>query len=183
MTTAAWYRDGHVWLAGDVFSAPAKITVDDAAALIVNIRSALQDAARSNRADGREALGSMYRASIAEASEQLLLMRIDDLVVDDQPCPVRLANCSQNRGALYIGLLVMMSAREIMRTKNLGRTTCRQLERGLAELGLHLAPPDFHKARPDAWGGFWQEINPELLDRLAAMRPEVADTLRESMRR
>jgi len=183
MTTAAWYRDGHVWLAGDVFSAPAKITVDDAAALIVNIRSALQDAARSDRAEGRNALASLYSASISDASEEVLMMRIEDLVVDGKRCPVRLENSCKNRGALSVGLLVMMSAREILTTKNLGRTTCRQIERGLAELGLHLAPPDFHKTRPRAWTGFWQEMNPELIDRLAEMRPEVADALREGMRR
>ncbi|MFH0901924.1 MAG: DNA-directed RNA polymerase subunit alpha C-terminal domain-containing protein, partial [Pseudomonadota bacterium] len=51
---------------------------------------------------------------------------------------VRSANCLQNANIKYIGELVQKSEAEMLKTKNFGRKSLKEIKEILAEMGLSL---------------------------------------------
>ena len=58
--------------------------------------------------------------------------------VDDLELSVRSANCLQNANIRYIGELVQKSEAEMLKTKNFGRKSLKEIKEILAEMGLSL---------------------------------------------
>ena len=58
--------------------------------------------------------------------------------VDELELSVRSANCLQNANIKYIGELVQKSESEILKTKNFGRKSLKEIKEILAEMGLSL---------------------------------------------
>lgn len=58
--------------------------------------------------------------------------------VDELELSVRSANCLQNANIRYIGDLVQRSESEMLKTKNFGRKSLKEIKDVLGELGLHL---------------------------------------------
>ena len=58
--------------------------------------------------------------------------------VDDLELSVRSANCLQNANIRYIGELVQKSESEMLKTKNFGRKSLKEIKELLAEMGLQL---------------------------------------------
>jgi len=58
--------------------------------------------------------------------------------VDELELSVRSANCLQNANIRYIGELVQRSEAEMLKTKNFGRKSLKEIKEILAEMGLHL---------------------------------------------
>ncbi|MGM0574964.1 MAG: DNA-directed RNA polymerase subunit alpha [Myxococcota bacterium] len=58
--------------------------------------------------------------------------------VDELELSVRSANCLQNAGIRYIGELVQKSEAEMLKTKNFGRKSLKEIKEILAEMGLSL---------------------------------------------
>ena len=62
-----------------------------------------------------------------------LLRRVDELELS-----VRSANCLAQAGIRYIGELVQRSEAEMLKTKNFGRKSLKEIKEILADMGLHL---------------------------------------------
>ena len=62
-----------------------------------------------------------------------LLRRVDELELS-----VRSANCLGQAGIRYIGELVQRSEAEMLKTKNFGRKSLKEIKEILADMGLHL---------------------------------------------
>ena len=58
--------------------------------------------------------------------------------VDELELSVRSANCLQNANIKYIGELVQKSESEMLKTKNFGRKSLKEIKEILAEMGLSL---------------------------------------------
>ena len=58
--------------------------------------------------------------------------------VDELELSVRSANCLQNANIKYIGELVQKTASEMLKTKNFGRKSLKEIKEILAEMGLSL---------------------------------------------
>ena len=58
--------------------------------------------------------------------------------VDELELSVRSANCLQNAGIKYIGELVQKTEAEMLKTKNFGRKSLREIKEILAQMGLAL---------------------------------------------
>ena len=58
--------------------------------------------------------------------------------VDELELSVRSANCLQNANIKYIGDLVQKSEAEMLKTKNFGRKSLKEIKEILAEMGLSL---------------------------------------------
>src|SRR5512138_1403703 len=58
--------------------------------------------------------------------------------VDDLELSVRSANCLQNANIRYIGELVQKTESEMLKTKNFGRKSLKEIKELLAEMGLQL---------------------------------------------
>jgi len=58
--------------------------------------------------------------------------------VDELELSVRSANCLQNANIKYIGELVQKSESEVLKTKNFGRKSLKEIKEILAEMGLSL---------------------------------------------
>ena len=58
--------------------------------------------------------------------------------VDELELSVRSANCLQNANIRYIGELVQKSEAEMLKTKNFGRKSLKEIKEILAEMGLSL---------------------------------------------
>ena len=58
--------------------------------------------------------------------------------VDELELSVRSANCLQNANIKYIGELVQKSESEMLKTKNFGRKSLKEIKELLAEMGLQL---------------------------------------------
>ncbi len=61
-----------------------------------------------------------------------------DRSVDELELSVRSANCLQNANIRYIGELVQRTEAEMLKTKNFGRKSLKEIKEILAELGLQL---------------------------------------------
>jgi DNA-directed RNA polymerase subunit alpha len=61
-----------------------------------------------------------------------------DLSVDQLELSVRTANCLQNANIKTIGQLVQRTEAELLKTKNFGRQSLKELKEILAEMGLQL---------------------------------------------
>jgi DNA-directed RNA polymerase subunit alpha len=76
--------------------------------------------------------------------------------VDELELSVRSANCLQAANIQYIGELVQRSEAEMLKTKNFGRKSLKEIKEVLAEMGLSLGmrleswPPKDIKAGKDA---------------------------------
>ena len=51
---------------------------------------------------------------------------------------VRSANCLKNENIIYIGDLIQISEKEMLRTPNLGRASLNEIKAALATIGLRL---------------------------------------------
>ena len=58
--------------------------------------------------------------------------------VDELELSVRSANCLQNANIKYIGELVQKTESEMLKTKNFGRKSLKEIKEILAEMGLSL---------------------------------------------
>ena len=58
--------------------------------------------------------------------------------VDELELSVRSANCLQNANIKYIGELVQKTEAEMLKTKNFGRKSLKEIKEILAEMGLSL---------------------------------------------
>lgn len=67
--------------------------------------------------------------------------------VDDLELSVRSANCLQNANIRYIGELVQKSEAEMLKTKNFGRKSLKEIKEILSEMGLSLG------MKIDGWPG------------------------------
>ena len=61
-----------------------------------------------------------------------------DKSVDELELSVRSANCLQNANIRYIGELVQKTEAEMLKTKNFGRKSLKEIKEILAEMGLRL---------------------------------------------
>ncbi len=81
---------------------------------------------------------------IAEPTEPLVNEAQEKLnenlwrTVDELELSVRSANCLQNANIKYIGELVLKSEQEMLKTKNFGRKSLKEIKEILAEMGLSL---------------------------------------------
>ena len=72
------------------------------------------------------------------SEEQEKLNENLDKSVDELELSVRSANCLQNAQIRYIGELVQRSEAEMLKTKNFGRKSLKEIKEILAEMGLQL---------------------------------------------
>ncbi len=73
------------------------------------------------------------------ASEEAAKMTPNpDKSVDEPELPVPSANCLQNANIRYIGELVQKTEAEMLKTKNFGRKSLKEIKEILAEMGLSL---------------------------------------------
>lgn len=72
------------------------------------------------------------------SEEQEKLNENLDKSVDELELSVRSANCLQNANIRYIGELVQRSEAEMLKTKNFGRKSLKEIKEILAEMGLAL---------------------------------------------
>ncbi len=84
------------------------------------------------RGDGRAGRGSARRGG-REAVNENLWRTVDELELS-----VRSANCLQNANIKYIGELVQKTESEMLKTKNFGRKSLKEIKELLAEMGLQL---------------------------------------------
>ena len=88
------------------------------------------------------------------SEEQEKLNENLDKSVDELELSVRSANCLQNANIRYIGELVQKTEAEMLKTKNFGRKSLKEIKEILAEMGLQLGmklegwipPPQRNKA-------------------------------------
>ena len=74
----------------------------------------------------------------AEPSEEDKLNEYLWRSVDELELSVRSANCLQNANIHYIGDLVQRTEAEMLKTKNFGRKSLKEIKELLAEMGLQL---------------------------------------------
>lgn len=76
----------------------------------------------------------------AEETEEIVLPLNENLyrTVDELELSVRSANCLQNADIRFIGELVQRSEAEMLKTKNFGRKSLKEIKEVLAEMGLSL---------------------------------------------
>jgi DNA-directed RNA polymerase subunit alpha len=67
--------------------------------------------------------------------------------VDDLELSVRSANCLQNANIRYIGELVQKTESEMLKTKNFGRKSLKEIKEILGSMGLSLG------MKLDGWPG------------------------------
>src|SRR5436190_22685281 len=72
------------------------------------------------------------------SEEQTKLNENLDKSVDELELSVRSANCLQNANIRYIGELVQRSEADMLKTKNFGRKSLKEIKEILAEMGLSL---------------------------------------------
>jgi DNA-directed RNA polymerase subunit alpha len=72
------------------------------------------------------------------SEEQEKLNENLDRSVDELELSVRSANCLQNANIRYIGELVQRSEAEMLKTKNFGRKSLKEIKEILQEMGLQL---------------------------------------------
>src|SRR5439155_13499931 len=72
------------------------------------------------------------------SEEQEKLNENLDKSVDELELSVRSANCLQNANIRYIGELVQRTEAEMLKTKNFGRKSLKEIKEILAEMGLQL---------------------------------------------
>jgi DNA-directed RNA polymerase subunit alpha len=84
----------------------------------------------------------------AEEFNENLLRTVDELELS-----VRSANCLQNANIRFIGELVQRTEAEMLKTKNFGRKSLKEIKEILAEMGLSLGmklegwpPPELRDA-------------------------------------
>lgn len=85
-----------------------------------------------------------------EAPQQTEQDRLNDILwrsVDELELSVRSANCLQNANIHYIGDLVQRSEAEMLKTKNFGRKSLKEIKEILAQMGLSLG------MKIDGWQG------------------------------
>jgi DNA-directed RNA polymerase subunit alpha len=78
------------------------------------------------------------RQELAVTEEQAKLNENLWRTVDELELSVRSANCLQNANIRYIGELVQKSEAEMLKTKNFGRKSLKEIKEILAEMGLSL---------------------------------------------
>src|SRR5690606_1587646 len=86
---------------------------------------------------------SINREEIEEAAvpQQSESDKLNDVLwrsVDELELSVRSANCLQNANIHYIGDLVQRSEAEMLKTKNFGRKSLKEIKEILAQMGLSL---------------------------------------------
>lgn len=81
----------------------------------------------------REETAALARQQAETPINPALLWSVDELNLS-----VRAANCLQNRDIKLIGELVQLSEAELMKAKNFGRRSLKEVEEALAGCGLHL---------------------------------------------
>lgn len=113
-----------VWTDGSV-------TPDDAVAFAAKI---LKDQLSIfiNFEETEEPIEEMVSEEAAKMNENL------DKSVDELELSVRSANCLQNANIRYIGELVQKTEAEMLKTKNFGRKSLKEIKEILAEMGLSL---------------------------------------------
>ena len=78
-------------------------------------------------------------ASSETVSEEVAKLNENlDKSVDELELSVRSANCLQNANIRYIGELVQKTEAEMLKTKNFGRKSLKEIKEILAEMGLSL---------------------------------------------
>jgi len=84
----------------------------------------------------REESDELQSEVVAEAEQQFnpnLFRQVDELELS-----VRSSNCLKSANITYIGELVQKTGQEMLRTKNFGRKSLRELEEVLGSMNLHL---------------------------------------------
>jgi len=84
----------------------------------------------------REENDELFSEVVAEVEQQFnpnLYRQVDELELS-----VRSSNCLKSANITYIGELVQKTGQEMLRTKNFGRKSLRELEEVLGSMNLHL---------------------------------------------
>ena len=81
---------------------------------------------------------AMYSALVTSLFEHEPLNENLFRSVEELELSVRSANCLQNANIRYIGELVQRSEGEMLKTKNFGRKSLKEIKELLAEMGLQL---------------------------------------------
>lgn len=106
-------------------------------------------------ADGVECRAQHQREALAEETENRRLRegqereRLDavdtgaifDRFVDELDLSIRAMNCLQNAGILRVGDLVRQTEHQMLKTRNFGRKSLKEIKDVLADLGLSLGMP------------------------------------------
>jgi DNA-directed RNA polymerase alpha subunit len=79
---------------------------------------------KAEAADERRCIASRRKRAMGEVGELGL--------------SVRSANCLKNESIIYIGDLIQISEKEMLRTPNLGRASLNEIKAALATIGLRL---------------------------------------------
>lgn len=88
-----------------------------------------------------QSIGDVVEVSLNEelvAAEKEQLPAILSRSIDTLEFSVRTANCLQNFGIKTIGELVQKSEHELLRSKNFGRKSLKEIKEALGEMGLRL---------------------------------------------
>ena len=112
------WTDGSV-MPDDAVAYAAKI-IKDQMAVFINFNEAAEPA-------------PVVQSDVAEEFNENLLRTVDELELS-----VRSANCLQNANIRYIGELVQRTEAEMLKTKNFGRKSLKEIKEILAEMGLSL---------------------------------------------
>lgn len=64
--------------------------------------------------------------------------QIKNMPVEDLELSVRTANCLQNLGVRTVGELIMFTEEELLKTKNFGRKSLKEINELLADMGLRI---------------------------------------------
>lgn len=103
------------------------------------------------------------KVSQMKAEEQLIRLSIPDekynLPVEQMDLSVRTMNCLRRGGIATVGELISKKSKDLLRLRNFGQKSFREIEEKLKELGLSLSPP----------AGLKEETSPE------EASPEEAD--------
>ena len=85
--------------------------------------------------------GLIGMAAPSQASEESDVNQLNRFLlkkVDELELSVRSANCLKNDNIIYIGDLVQKTEAEMLKTKNFGRKSLKEIKEILAEMGLSL---------------------------------------------
>src|SRR4029077_15210026 len=131
-----------VWTNGavrpeDAVAFAAKI-LKDQLSIFINFEEGAPPTHERSGSEGAqtEAAERTHESSVSEEQQKLsenLWKSVDELELS-----VRSANCLQNANIRYIGELVQKTESEMLKTKNFGRKSLKEIKEILAEMGLSL---------------------------------------------
>ena len=123
-------------------------SADDAGGVMVRLVSSLGQEPFSfvERLAGSDAFKSLFKEGMtlveeAAAPQQSETDKLNEYLwrsVDELELSVRSANCLQNANIHYIGDLVQRTEAEMLKTKNFGRKSLKEIKEILAQMGLAL---------------------------------------------